>query len=163
VLFSFSTTFVSDVLVKNSDGATLYHESRNGDFYAKIFPDRLGNITLEITPLCSDCKFDQYASLRYTFYARYPYYEIRIVLNGVILASAFVISLNDFREYHPVKRLRWLIALVSPVAALLLASWYLYAFGYDQWFAVLLAALSVATTITLSLIIPKMLRDSKAN
>jgi hypothetical protein len=161
VEFSFYTTFVSEVTVKNSYGTVIYHESRNGGFYARVFPDRSANATLEITPLCTNCGFESYDRLSYTYYTRFPYYEVKILLDGLIAALALIWIAYFFRNSHPVKRIRWLIALFGPPVGLFMLSWYWYAFGYEQWFiAAVFAAVAVILEIVFAFVIPQIMKEA---
>jgi len=128
--------FDYEVEVITSDGQVLFRDVKNTGAYATVYPDRVENLTLTITPYCTSCSFNGYEGGTYTYYSTPGYFEFKVLsfgLGSVVLAIVLEWMYVRMRK-GTVRLLVYHAAFTVVCLSLAFSSWYLYAYGYEVWY-----------------------------
>jgi hypothetical protein len=134
--YTYALNYDYEVDIITSEGEVLFRDIKNTGTLTTVFPDRVGNLTLTITPYCTSCSFDGYEGGTYTYYSAEPYFEFKIAsfwLGSVVLAVGFEWLYLRMRG-RPMRHLVYLTTLTVICLGLIFLSWYMHAYASEVWY-----------------------------
>jgi hypothetical protein len=147
-----------DMRVVASDGNMLRQQTGNTGYFARIYPERVVNLTFMIIPLCVECSLKGYEGGFYTYISIAPFFEFKVVAYacGAMALVAFLERLYlKERNQFSTRTFTYYLTIGAIFVGMSFFSWYAYAYGNQQWyFSTVLAVVTFLSGVVLAYLKP---------